>query len=126
MGRLGQWVSNAFNKVKNFGMQVGGTLTKVAPKVINAGRFISGALSHLPGTIGTAAGFIHKGLDYANKFINALPNSSFKDKLKDLSDKGEYASKVVYDKAKPYADTAKVIGDTGGKVLDAIGKTPII
>ena len=127
MGRLGQWVSNAFNRVKNFGMQVGSTLTKVAPKVINAGRFITGALSHLPGTIGTAAGFLHKGLDYAQRFIDALPNSRFKDKLQDLSDKGSNAVDTVHDKVKPIVDTAKVIGDTGGKIIDAISnKTPII
>ena len=127
MGRLGQWVSNAFNRVKNFGMQVGSTLTKVAPKVINAGRFVTGALSRLPGTIGTAAGLIHKGLDYANKFISLLPSGTFKEKLQDLSDKGSNAVDYVHDKTKPYAETAKVIGDTGGKIIDAIAnKTPII
>ena len=122
MGRLGQWVSNAFNKVKNFGMQVGSTLAKVAPKVINAGRFVTGALSHLPGTIGTAAGFLHKGLDYANKFISLLPNGQFKDKLEDLSNKGSNAIDYVHDKTKPYTETAKVIGDTGGRIIDAISR----
>ena len=103
-------------------MQVGGTLTKVAPKVINAGRFVTGALSRLPGTIGTAAGLIHKGLDYANKFISALPNGAFKSKLQDLSDKGSNAVDTVHNKIQPYAETAKVIGDTGGQVIDAISK----
>ena len=107
-------------------MQVGGTLTKVAPKVINAGKLVTGALSHLPGTIGTAAGFINKGLDYANRFIEALPNGAFKNKLQDLSDKSSNAINTVHDKISPAVETAKVIGDAGGKVLDAIGKTPII
>ena len=126
MGRLGQWVSNAFNKVKNFGMQVGSTLAKVAPKVINAGRFVTGALSHLPGTIGTAAGFLHKGLDYANKFISLLPNGQFKNKLQDLSDKGSNVIDTVHDKTKPYTETAKVIGDTGGRIIDVISRSPIV
>ena len=127
MGRLGSMFSNAFNRVKNFGLQVGSTLTKVAPKVINAGRFVTGALSHLPGTIGTAAGLIHKGLDYANKFISLLPSGSFKNKLQDLSDKGSNAVDTVHNKIKPAVETAKVIGDTGGKIIDAIAsKTPII
>ena len=125
MGRLGQWVSNAFNKVKNFGMQVGSTLTKVAPKVIKAGSFVTGALSHLPGTIGTAAGFLHKGLDVARRFIDALPNSSFKDKLQDLSDKGSNAIDTVHNKIKPIADTAKVIGDEGGRIINAINSVRI-
>ena len=127
MGRLGQWLSNAFNKVRNFGLQVGGTLTKIAPKVINAGRFISGALSKLPGTIGKAAGLLHNGLDTANQFINALPNGRFKQKLQDLSDKGSNAVTTVHEKISPYVETAKVIGDTSGKIINAISsKVPAV
>ena len=109
--------SNFGNKVKNFGLRVGSTLAKVAPKV---GSFVTGVLSHLPGAIGTAAGVIHKGFEKVNGLINSLPDSSFKNKLQNLSDKAQNAADNAHTKVKPYAETAKVIGDTGGKIIDAI------
>ena len=118
--RLGQAFANFGNKVKNFGLRVGSTLAHAAPKIIKVGSFVSGALSHLPGAIGTAAGVIHKGFDTVNKVINSLPDSSFKDKLQNLSDKAQDAANNAHNVIKPYAETAKVIGDTGGKIIDAI------
>lgn len=118
--RLGQVFSNFGNKVKNFGLKVGSSLAKIAPKVIKAGSFVSGALSHLPGFIGSAAGFVHKGLDAANKVINSLPNSSFKDKLQDLSGKASDTVNNISPKITNAAKTAQVVGDTSGKIIDAI------
>ena len=118
--RLGSVFSNFGNKVKQFGLRVGSGLAKVAPKVLKVGSFVAGALSHLPGTIGTAASFIHKGLDTANRVIDSLPNSSFKDKLKDLSGKASNLTDNTVNKITPAAKTAQVIGDTTGKVIDAI------
>ena len=79
--RLGQFFSNIGNKVKNFGMRIGSSLMNIAPKAIKVGSFITGALSNLPGFIGTAAGYLNKGLSTAKNVINALPASGFKDKL---------------------------------------------
>lgn len=118
--RLGQMFSNFGNRVKNFGLRVGSTLAHAAPKVLKVGSFVSGALSHAPGLIGTAAGYVHKGLDYANKLINSLPNSSFKDKLQDLSSQANNITNKTVDKLSPAAQTARVIGDTSGKIIDAI------
>lgn len=118
--RLGERFANFGNKVKQFGLRIGNGLMHIAPKVIKVGSFISGALSHAPGIIGTAAGYIHKGLDVANKVISSLPNSSFKNKLQDLSNKANDTTNRTVDKLRPAVETAKVIGDTTGKVIDAI------
>ena len=118
--RLGERFANFGNRIKNFGLKVGSTLMNVAPKVLKVGSFVSGALSHAPGFIGQAAGFIHRGLDAANKIIDSLPNSSFKDKLQDLSYKANNATNTTVNKITPAVQTAKVIGDTANKVIDAI------
>ena len=118
--RLGQVFSNFGNKVKQFGLRVGSGLAKVAPKVLKVGSFVAGALSHAPGFIGQAAGLIHKGLDAANTVINSLPNSSFKDKLKDLSGKATNLTDNTVTKITPAAKSAQVIGDTAGKILDSV------
>ena len=118
--RLGERFASFANKVKNFGVRVGSTLSRVAPKVLKVGSFVVGALSHLPGTIGTAAGYVHKGLDYANRLISSLPNSSFKSKLQDLSNKAADTTNRTVDRIAPAAKTAQVIGDTAGKVIDAV------
>ena len=118
--RLGQRFANFANKVKNFGLRAGSTLAKVAPKAIKVGSFIAGALSNLPGTIGTAAGYVHKGLDTVNNIISALPSSQFKDKLQNISDKvGDFTCRVE-NRFRRYGDTAKVYGDTAGTIIDAI------
>ena len=124
--RLGEKFASFGNKVKQFGLRAGSTLMNVAPKVLKVGSFVSGALSHVPGFIGTAAGYVHKGLDYANRIINSLPNSSFKDKLQDLSNKANDATNKTIDKVQPYAQTAKVIGDKSGKIIDSIKNPKII
>ena len=38
--------------------------------MLKVGLFVAGSLSHLPGTIGTAAGYVHKRLDYDNRIID--------------------------------------------------------
>ena len=118
--RLGEWFSNIGNKVKNFGLRVGSTLSHIAKPVLNAGSFIAGGLSHLPGFIGTAAGIVHKGLNAANRLISSLPDSSFKNKLQDLSNKAADTVTNVHPKVTDAAKSAQVIGDTAGKIIDAI------
>ena len=118
--RLGQFFSNIGNKVKNFGLKVGSTVSKIAPKIIKGGRFVSGILQNVPGIIGTAAGWINKGLNAANQFIDALPESNFKNKLQNLSGKANDIVDNTVNKVTPYADKAKLIGDTASKVIDKI------
>ena len=117
---LGSWFSNFKDKVKNCGMRVGGTISRIAPKVLKVGSFIAGGLSHLPGFIGTAAGYAYKGLNAANKLIESLPNSSFKDKLQDLSNKASSTVTNITPKLTNAAKSAQVIGDTAGRVIDTI------
>ena len=118
--RLGEIFSNIGNKVKNFGLRAGSTLAKVAPKVLKVGSFVAGGLSHLPGFIGNAAGLVYRGLNAANRLIGALPDSSFKNKLQDLSDKAASTTSNIQPKLMNAAKTAQVYGDTAGKVIDAI------
>ena len=103
--RLGQLFSNFKNKVKDYGLRVGNTLSHIAKPVLKYGSFIAGGLSHLPGFIGTAAGVAYKGLNAANRLINSLPDSSFKNKLQDLSNKA--ASTVSTAQPKITARTAR-------------------
>ena len=81
MGRLGSFFSNVGSGIKNFGLRVGSTFNKIAPKALHYGRLITGGLSKLPGVIGTAAGIVHRGMSYADNIINSLPDSNLKDKL---------------------------------------------
>ena len=118
--RLGQIFSNIGNTVKNYGLRIGSGLAKVAPKVLKYGSFIAGGLSHLPGFIGNAAGLVYKGLNAANRLIGSLPESKFKDKLQDLSHKAEATATNITPKITQAAETARVYGDTAGKVIDAI------
>ena len=118
--RLAQLFSTLKNKVKNVGSRIGSSFTKIAPKALHYGKMISGGLSHLPGMIGTAAGYVHKGLDVASKTIDSLPESSLKNKLKKLHDNGTEMVKNAETKANNIGNTAKVIGDTAGKILDTI------
>ena len=118
--RLGQMFSNFGSKIKNFGLKVGSTLSNIAPKALRVGSFITGALSHLPGFIGNAAGLLNRGINAANRAISALPAGSFKDKLQSLAEKTSNVVNTGVAKITPAAETAKVIGDQTGAALDAI------
>ena len=112
--------SNFGNRVKNFGLKVGSTLMNIAPKALKVGGFVTNALSHLPGFIGTAAGFLNRGINAANRAISALPASGFKDKLQSIAEKTSTIVNNGVAKVTPAAETAKVIGDQAGAALNAI------
>ncbi len=118
--RLGQWFSNIGNKVKNFGLRVGSSLMNIVPKALKVGGFITGALSNLPGFLGTAAGFLNRGINAAHNAISALPDSGLKDKLQNLAEKTSNIVNTGIAKVTPMTETAKVIGDTGGTILNTI------
>lgn len=126
MVRIGNIFSNIGNSVKNFGMKIGSTFNKIAPKALHYGKMVAGGLSSLPGAIGTAAGFVHKGMDYADKLINSLPDSQFKTKLQSLEKGGTDFANKVEAKANSIGQTSKVIGDTAGRIINTISKTPPI
>ena len=120
MPRLGQMFANFGNRLKNFGLRVGSTLSHIAPKALHYGRMVANGLSNMPGLIGTAAGVVYKGLNAADRVINALPESGFKSKLKSLESKGEGVVNAAVNKANQYGQTAKVVGDSAGTILNAV------
>jgi hypothetical protein len=118
--RIGQFFNRIGQGIKNFGSRAIGGLSHIAPKIVKGTSFISGVLSHMPGALGTAAGAVHKGLDFASKAISALPSSKFKSKLEALNGKANDTVNKVEPKITNAAQTAKVIGDNTGKVIEAI------
>ena len=120
MGRIGSFFNRLGNGIRNFGSRAIGGLSHIAPKVVKGASFVSGILSKLPGTLGTAAGAIHKGLDFASKAISALPSSKFKDKLESLNENVTAAVNRVQPKVTDAARTAAVIGETADKVINTI------
>jgi len=120
MGRIGSFFNRLGNGIKNFGSRAIGGLSHIAPKIVKGASFISGVLSHLPGTLGTAAGIVHKGLDVAGKAISALPSSKFKNKLESLNGNVNAAVSKIEPKLNNAAHEARVIGDAAGKVINTI------
>ena len=115
---LGNFFSKVGNGIKNFGLKAGSVIRNVAPKVLKIGGFVTNALPNVPGFIGTAAGVLNKGFNVANKVIDALPNSNFKHKLQDLSDKSQQKANEIHNKIEPTANKIKEYGDAGGKILN--------
>lgn len=126
MVRLGSIFSNLSNKVRNFGSKIGSTFTKIAPKALHYGKLIAGGLKNLPGLIGTAAGVVHKGLDYADRAINSLPDSAFKSKLKSLEKKSDDVINKVESNATSFGKTAGAIGESANRFLNSVAKPPPI
>ena len=126
MVRLGNVFSNIRSKINQFGSKLGSSFHRIAPKALLYWKSVAGGLSQLPGVIGTAAGIVHRGMDYADRVINSLPDSSLKSKLQSLEKGGSEFVNKVENKANQIGQTSKVIGDTANKVLNAIGKPPPI
>ena len=101
-------------------MRVGSTLSKIAKPVLKYGGFIANGLSYLPGVLGTAAGIAYKGINTANRLISALPDSSFKSKLQDLSNKTTDTVNTVQPKLMNAAKSAQVVGDTANNIINTI------
>ena len=126
MVRLGNVFSNIRSKINQFGSKLGSSFHRIAPKALHYGKLVAGGLSQLPGVIGTAAGIVHRGMDYADRVIKSLPESSLKTKLQSLEKGGSEFVNKVENKANQIGQTSKVIGDTANNVLNAIGKPPPI
>ena len=126
MGRLGSFFSNVGTGIKNFGLRVGSTFNKIAPKALHYGRLITGGLSKLPGVIGTAAGIVHRGMSYADNIINSLSDSNLKDKLKSLEKNGTEFINKAERKANDIGNSAVKISQTADRVINAVSKPPPI
>ncbi len=117
--RLGNLFANIGNRTMNFGRRLGSTITKLAPRALSLGKTIAGGLSNLPGTIGLAASVIHKGMDYANKAINSLPESKFKEKLQTLEKSGADTINKIESRANTVGNTAASLGNSVNRVINS-------
>lgn len=93
---LGAFFRGAWDKVKKVGGKIGGAVKgaarvvgRIAKPVANVISGVSGFLANAPGKVGKVAGAIRKGIDTAKKFIDLLPDSKFKKKLEEGSDKAD-------------------------------------
>ena len=96
---------------------------KHAKPVIKVVKTVAGLGQYIPGGIGDVFGLIDKGLDKVNEWIDMIPDSKLKDKLKDLSgdaskikdnvrgivdDQGRKVGEII-DRAKPWIESAENI-----------------
>src|SRR5215469_1556978 len=92
-GSIKKFVTNAASKVKS-GIQ------KIAPTVLKLGQQGLGLLGKIPGTVGTVASGINKGINVVKDLKSHVPNEKAKEKLSSFADK---------------------VGSTTGSVADKIG-----
>ena len=90
------WTKGATRKA----IDVGGRILK---PTLNIAHKAAGALATMPGTIGAISKAIYGGGELIKNFVNQLPDSSAKDKLSSLVDRGREA-----------------VSNVGGKVLGGV------
>ena len=132
---LGSFFRGAWDKVKKVGGKIGGAVKgavrvvgKIAKPVANVIHGVSGFMAGAPGKIGKVAGAIKKGMDTAKKFIDLLPDSKFKKRLEEGSDKaneivgrGEKIARDVVDRGRAYTPFLDKVGDAiqrGGEAVN--------
>ena len=134
---LGSFFRGAWDKVKKVGGKIGGAIKngarvvgRIAKPVANIISGVSGFLAGAPGKIGQIAGVVRKGIDGARKLIDLLPDSKFKTKLEEGSDKaddivnkGEKFVSHYADKGKEYTPFLDRVSDVVQKGGDAINKS---
>ena len=91
---------------------------------------VSGFLAGAPGKIGKIAGAVKKGVDTARKFIDLLPDSKFKKRLEEGSDKagelverGEKFVGGIAEKGKQYTPFMDKVGELVQRGGEAINKS---
>jgi hypothetical protein len=135
--RMGSALKNTFSGAAKVAKHVGGKvwngvkyLGKAAKPVIKVVKTVAGLGQYIPGGIGDVFGLIDKGLGKLNEYIDLIPDSQLKDKLKDLSgdaskykdnirgivdDKGKKVGEII-DRAKPWIESGeKIIDKMSGK-----------
>ena len=107
--RVGRGVVNTAQKVGR-GVASGVRFVgKAAKPVINVAQKISGLAEHIPGVIGDTAKLIKGGLEKANEYIEMIPDSKLKDKLREAS---SGAGDLI--------DRGRNIADRGGKIVGEV------
>ena len=134
---LGSFFRGAWDKVKKVGGKIGGAVKgaarvvgKIAKPVANIVSGVSGFLAGAPGKIGKIAGAVKKGVDTARKFIDLLPDSKFKKRLEEGSDKadelvkrGEKVVGDIMEKGKQYTPFMDKVGEVVQRGGEAINKS---
>ena len=104
--------------------KIGGFLANMAPKVLQFGKKAFGFMKNLPGFLGQAENSYRRGKAVVDGLISQLPDSKFKDKLHDMSDKADQTVGRVTDTVRPYADTAQQIGMRGERLANTVERLP--
>ena len=134
---LGSFFRGAWDKVKKVGGKIGGAVKgaarvvgKIAKPVANIVSGVSGFLAGAPGKIGKIAGAVKKGVDTAKKFIDLLPDSKFKKRLEEGSDKadelvkrGEKVVGDIMERGKQYTPFMDKVGEVVQRGGEAINKS---
>lgn len=137
---LGEFFQGAWNKVRKVGGKIGGaikgavhTVGKITKPVMNIISGVSGFLQGAPGKVGKIAGAVRKGVDTAKKLINLLPDSNFKKRLEEGSDKaeqivrrGEQVVGDVVEKGREYAPFIDKVGELVQRGGEAVNRSNVL
>ena len=132
LGKVWGGVKNAasatWEGTKKVGRAVGTGIKKVGRAVrpvVDFAQKAAGLAEHIPGFIGDIAGSVRKGIDTFNEWVDLVPDSKMKDKLKEASsgagelvDKGEEWARQKADTVQGYANQARPWIDAADNIAD--------
>ena len=108
--------------IKRFAQRSGSIIKegvkKDAPVLMNIASKGTSLLSHLPGTIGTAAGLANKGINAIRGVIDQIPNNKARDTLNNVVNKGQNAVNRMEGGAQNIAQRAQ----GAAPLLNTVGK----
>ena len=128
--KIGSAVKSGASKALQTAKHIGGKVLtgvkyigKHAKPIINVAKTVAGLGQYIPGGIGDIFGLVDKGLNKVNEWIDMIPDSKIKDKLKEYSgdasnikdtvrgivDSGGKKVGEIIDRAKPWIDSAENI-----------------
>ena len=81
-------------------------------------------MKQLPGFLGEAEERYHRGKQVVDSLIDQLPDSKFKRKMEEMSDKVDQTATRVTETVRPIADTAQDIGRRGYRLADTVERLP--
>ena len=121
---LGSFFSKIIPKAVGFIHKLVPKAIEFAPKAIEFGKKTFGFMKKLPGFIDRAETGYRRGKQVVDGLIDQLPDSKFKRKMEEMSDKVDQTATRVTDVVRPIADTAQTIGYRGSRVVDTVERLP--
>lgn len=110
LGQIGSGIAKFGGKVWNGIKNTAASVGKIAKPVINVASKVTPFLSALPGHVGAVSAMVAPAVNAVNSWINKLPDSKVKSKMKEYSDKGsdflDKTEKVASNMAQAVADGA--------------------